>query len=123
MCRIMIVEDDALIAIDLGEVITNAGHQLEGIATSVAAAQKLAEVTRPDLAIMDIRLSEQNCGVELAHELHSRWGIRSIVVTGLPVGGQIDGAAIVAWLGKPVHPEQVLFLIDKHQPPGSQSAA
>jgi DNA-binding response OmpR family regulator len=121
MCKIMIVEDDAMIAIDLAELITNAGHEVQGMAFSVAIARKLAEDTRPDLAIMDIRLSERDHGVALAHELHHRWGVRSIVVTGLPIASQIDGNAVVAWLGKPFHSDQVLFLIDKHRVPRNRT--
>ena len=123
MCNIIIVEDDALLAMDLAEMLTSAGHEVKGMAASAAIAYRLAEDTRPDIAIMDIRLEQGGNGVALAHEFHRRWLISSIIVTGLSIDSQLDGSAIVGWLTRPFHPQQLFFLIDKHSPPGTHPRA
>jgi DNA-binding NarL/FixJ family response regulator len=71
MARILIVEDEALVALDIEQVLRSAGFEVVGIADTQAAA--VAEATRlaPDLILMDITLREGN-GIEAARALGAR---------------------------------------------------
>lgn len=66
MARIIIVEDDLLIADLLEDVLVDAGYDVCGIASNVAEAVDLCDRRRPDLAVLDLRLADGDCGTEIA---------------------------------------------------------
>ena len=70
--RIMIVEDESLVAEDLQSCLARSGYEVVGIADTFDDARQLAELERPDLALLDIRLKGQRDGIELAVELRRR---------------------------------------------------
>src|SRR3954454_258936 len=74
MARILIVEDELLIAEDLKHKLHRLGHTVVGQAmTGEAAVQKVKEV-QPDVVLMDIRLRGKMSGLEAAQrirEVHS----------------------------------------------------
>jgi CheY-like chemotaxis protein len=78
--RILIVEDEPLIALNTQADLETAGHTVVGLAMTSDEAISLAECCRPDLVLMDIRLAEGN-GVEAAQAIHSRWAIPSLFAT------------------------------------------
>jgi len=53
---VIIVEDEFLIAMDLESILEKNGHQVIGIAATVAAALRLLETERPDVAVLDVNL-------------------------------------------------------------------
>ncbi len=55
--KILVVEDDALIAMELAERLTELGYHVLDPARSVEAAEKLIAVERPDLALLDANLA------------------------------------------------------------------
>lgn len=67
--RIMIVEDEGLVAEDLAACIAGFGYEVVGVASSAAAARALAETQKPDLALLDIQLRGEADGIALAQEL------------------------------------------------------
>lgn len=67
--NILIVEDEALLAYQLQDDLTEAGHAVVGCAASAAHALKLAAETRPDLALVDIHLADGPTGVGVAQRL------------------------------------------------------
>lgn len=70
--RIMIVEDESLVAEDLQSCLARSGYEVVGIADTFDDAKHLAEQERPDLALLDIRLKGPRDGIELASELRAR---------------------------------------------------
>jgi DNA-binding response OmpR family regulator len=54
--KILVVEDEFLIALELDETLRAAGFQVLGPATSVSAALELLNVERPDAAVLDVNL-------------------------------------------------------------------
>ncbi len=70
--RIMIVEDEGLVADDLTACIRGFGYEVVGVADTVAAARQLAEATKPDLALLDIQLKGEADGIHLAHDLRKQ---------------------------------------------------
>ncbi len=64
--RLLIVEDESIVAADLADRLAAMGHTIVGIAASGPKAMELAVANRPDLVLMDIRLKGGMDGVELA---------------------------------------------------------
>lgn len=66
--RILIVEDEALVALDLENILREAGFEIVGIVDTEADAVAKAEHLRPDVVLMDIAL-RQGDGISAARQL------------------------------------------------------
>jgi DNA-binding NarL/FixJ family response regulator len=82
--RVLIVEDEMLLALDLEDMLTDAGHSVVGQASDMPQAIALAEKMEGgiDVAIMDVNLARGSNGVETAAVLRQRWNIPSLFVSG-----------------------------------------
>jgi DNA-binding response OmpR family regulator len=69
--RVMVVEDEAILAIDIAEQLTEAGFVVVGPATSVAKALKLVGEVGCDVAVLDVNLRNETAE-PIAHALRSR---------------------------------------------------
>src|SRR5439155_2641327 len=67
--RILIVEDEALIAEELRERLTRLGMTVVGVADSAESAVHAAAHVRPDLVLLDIRLHSERDGIDAAREV------------------------------------------------------
>jgi AmiR/NasT family two-component response regulator len=67
--RILIVEDEYVVASDLQFILENAGYSVIGIAASVSEAQELIEAQKPDVVLLDIFLQGKQTGIDLAGQL------------------------------------------------------
>ncbi len=67
--RILIVEDEAILAADLAQVLTGIGHTVVGIAASGPLAMRIARDTSPELILMDINIHGSLDGIETARIL------------------------------------------------------
>ena len=67
--RIMIVEDEALLALELESEIEAAGHSVIGVAAASKAARQLVEEDRPDFAFVDIHLIDGPTGIDVGRFL------------------------------------------------------
>lgn len=79
--RVLIVEDDRLVALDLHTMLTEFGVEVCGTVHSAEAAFAQAEATLPDLVLMDIRLEGQADGIDAAERLRSQLGIHVVYLT------------------------------------------
>jgi len=68
--RIVIIEDEFIIAIDLKEMLEELGYTVCAIADSYEAGMQLAKKERPDLFLIDISINGKKNGIDLATELH-----------------------------------------------------
>ena len=75
--KILVAEDDVLIALSLQQTLSRFGFEVVGIAAAVSDALCLAQNTRPDLAIFDIQLAGKRDGIEGAALLRSLLDIPS----------------------------------------------
>ncbi len=66
--RILVAEDEALIRLDLAEMLTDAGYEVVGQASNGEQAVEMATELRPDLAIMDIKMPVLN-GISAAEKI------------------------------------------------------
>jgi CheY-like chemotaxis protein len=67
--KVLIAEDDLMIADLAEEVLVDAGYEVCGIARTVAEAVALAHQHKPDLAVLDLRLADGGLGTEIAAQL------------------------------------------------------
>lgn len=79
--KILIVEDEALLALELEFEVEAAGHQVIGTAASRNAAFDLIENGSPEFAFVDVHLNDGPTGIEIGERLHD-CGIPFIFVTG-----------------------------------------
>jgi DNA-binding NarL/FixJ family response regulator len=79
--RIMIVEDDAIVALDLSLLLESRGHRVVGTARSAAEALALADRTRPEIALMDVNLHGPGDGIQAADALSREGGPAVVFVT------------------------------------------
>jgi two-component system, response regulator PdtaR len=79
--RVLIVEDDFLVADEIDRALSDAGFDVVGVAASAHEAMELAESQKPALAVMDVRLAEEGDGIHTALEIFRKFGIRCIFAT------------------------------------------
>ena len=79
--RILIVEDEQIIAADLEAKLLGMGHRVVGSAASGEEAILLAERMRPELVLMDIRIQGGMDGVEAARRIQALTGVPVIFIT------------------------------------------
>jgi DNA-binding response OmpR family regulator len=102
--RILIVEDDLLVASQMEEALTGAGFQIAGIASTGKEALQLAHAQSLTLVVMDIRLAGDLDGIDTALELFRSLGIRCIFASAYSDQEEQRRAAPAAplgWLQKP----------------------
>src|SRR5689334_6274499 len=76
--RILIVEDDLLIASQMETALIDAGFEVTGTASTGKEALHLADTQSPALVVMDIRLAGDRDGIDTALELFRSHGIRCV---------------------------------------------
>jgi CheY-like chemotaxis protein len=67
--KVLIAEDDLMIADLAEEILVSGGYEVCGIARTVAEAVVLAQCHKPDLAVLDLRLADDGLGTEIAAQL------------------------------------------------------
>ncbi len=79
--RILIVEDEWIIANDIKDSLVEMGYRVSGIASSADEALAAAASEGPDLVLMDIVLKGDRDGIDAAREIHERFDIPVIYLT------------------------------------------
>jgi CheY-like chemotaxis protein len=112
--RILVVEDDYFVAMDIERWLLDASFDIVGIAGSADEAIGLAQTLRPDLILMDIRLGGFRDGVEAATRIYSTNGIRCIFVSAFadpPTRSRAAPSNPFGWVEKPFKREDLLRAI------------
>lgn len=79
--RILIVEDESIVALDLRSTLEELGYQVVGTADTGEAAVELAMREHPDIVLMDIRLRGAMDGTEAAEQIRRRYNVPVIYLT------------------------------------------
>jgi CheY-like chemotaxis protein len=79
---VLIVEDEALTAMDFAHMVEDAGGRAAATASSASEAEALAKAISPDVVLMDVRLSGARDGVEAAYAIRTFSQVPIIFVTG-----------------------------------------
>lgn len=112
--RVLIVEDEHIVALGIESAILDAGMQVAGIAATADAAVSLARSTKPNLAVMDIRLAGKRDGVEAALDLFNLFAIRCVFATAYSDAGTRERAAParpLGWISKPYQAQALIRAI------------
>lgn len=111
--KILVVDDDALIAMELGERLTDMGYEVLGPAHSIAEAEAVLARTTPDAALLDASLAGGASSVPLAVTLHAK-GVRVAFCTGYDrVKGAPPELANAPVLTKPVSDNDIKTCLEK----------
>ena len=105
---LLVVEDDPDAAASLTELLTEAGHNVVGPFHSAAAAEAAAALHSIDAALLDINLSGEMTGVELARALTDRWAVRVIFISGDVAAAAKNADMAEALVLKPYNGAQIL---------------
>jgi CheY-like chemotaxis protein len=79
--RILIVEDEILIALELESLLQDLGHDVVGMAASSGDALSLGQELKPDLAFVDIHLADGPTGVDVARHLAAQHQVTVLFMT------------------------------------------
>jgi DNA-binding NtrC family response regulator len=90
--RILIVEDEAIVALDLEERLRRLGYDVVGIVDSCADALASAAELRPDLVLMDIELRDDRDGISAAEQLRAELALPVVFLTAYADAATIDRA-------------------------------
>lgn len=105
---LLVVEDDPDAAASLTELLTEAGHSVVGPFHDAAAAEAAAALHSIDAALLDINLSGEMTGVELAQVLTGRWDVRVIFISGDVAAAARNADMAEALVLKPYNGAQIL---------------
>jgi len=79
--KVLIVEDEVLIALSWAQVVESLGHTVLGVCASLPAAQELTRAGGPDVALVDLRLGGGRCGAKVDEYLNETFGTTALYVT------------------------------------------
>jgi len=107
--KVMIIEDEAIIAMDLHSIVSEMGHEITGIARTRDAAVDMAAKARPDLILADIQLADNSSGIDAVTDIIGQFGeLPVIFITAFPerllTGERPEPAFLIS---KPYSEEQV----------------
>ena len=77
--QIIIVEDEALLVMDLEAMLSDEGHEVIGEAASLAEVEALDVPTTPNLAFVDMQLAQNSSGLDVCRLIHMRWPDTAVV--------------------------------------------
>jgi len=113
--NIMVVEDEAVIAMDLQDRLEKLGYAVPVVAETGAEAIRQAELHNPDLVLMDIRLKGEMDGSEAAEQIHGRLGLPVIFLTAFSDEQTLlkaRGSEPLGYLHKPCHDRELRTAIE-----------
>lgn len=108
---VLLVEDEALIAMQLSMLLEDAGISVCGVAAAAAQAMDLAAKAQPRAAVVDIRLGPGPDGIEVARHLQDLYRCRIIFVSGSGERETVDRARTIegsVFMQKPVDPDALI---------------
>jgi CheY-like chemotaxis protein len=106
--KVLIIEDEPIIALDLENLVTELGHKVVAVAATKDDAVAKAKAERPGLVLADINLGEGGSGIDAVSEILSSFNIPVIFITAYPekllTGERPEPTYLIA---KPFLPETV----------------
>ncbi|MBL0058699.1 MAG: response regulator [Elusimicrobia bacterium] len=97
--KILIVEDERIVAEDLKRFLMKTGYVVTGIAASGEEAIRNVELQRPDLVLMDIRIQGPQDGIEVAERLYAEYNLPVSFLTAYADSATLDRAKVTMPFG------------------------
>jgi CheY-like chemotaxis protein/DNA-directed RNA polymerase specialized sigma24 family protein len=82
--RILIIEDEMLIAVDLSEIVERLGHSVVATVDTAAKAVQAANQERPDLILADIQLADGSSGIDAVKDILASFAVPVVFITAFP---------------------------------------
>mgnify|MGYP001028806170 FL=1 len=108
--RVLIVDDESLIRMDLRDIIESCGHEVVAEGTNGVEALALCKKHKPDIILMDVKMPELD-GIEAAHQIGFHHEAPVVLLTSYSQQDLIDKArdsGVYGYLIKPVREEQLV---------------
>ena len=102
--KILIVEDEILLALYMRDVLIETGHEILGIARTADEAIQCVRAVKPDLAFLNIDLADAVKGTDLARMLRTEFAVPSIIVSGNLHEARAAQGGALGYIGKPCAP-------------------
>lgn len=112
--RILLADDEALIRLDLREMLTEAGHEIVGEAANGQEAVQLAQELHPDIVIMDVKMPVMD-GLTAAQQITEAEIAPVLLLTAYSqqdIVARATEAGVIAYLVKPVREQQLFPAIE-----------
>lgn len=110
--RILIIEDEALVAMELRFVLEDLGHEVVATVADANTARSIAARNDIDLALVDIHLSDGPTGIDLGRELGQERGVTVLFMTANPGMVREGVAGTIGVLSKPTDERAVQTAVD-----------
>lgn len=82
--RILIIEDEPMIAMDIQDIVEESGHSVTGTASTRDEALRLYGETPPDLVLADIQLADNSSGIDAVNDMWADRPVPVIFITAFP---------------------------------------
>ena len=82
--RVMIIEDEPIIAMDIESMVRDLGHDVTGIAVTRDEAVALARKVKPGLVLADIQLADDSSGIDAVKDILAEFTVPVIFITAFP---------------------------------------
>ena len=114
--KVLIVEDEAIIALDIQCALERAGYEVTGIATSGDDAAASLHAKRPDVMVMDIAIEGGREGIRLARGLIRDYGVPLILLADMidtPIAHEASRTAVHGLVIKPFGTSELLDTLNR----------
>jgi CheY-like chemotaxis protein len=122
--RILIIEDEPVIALDIQTTVQRDGHTVVGIAMTRQEAVAIARETRPGLVLADIQLADHSSGLDAVREIMADIDVPVIFITAYPerllIGDRPEPTFLIT---KPFDPDTLAVSIAQALATSGQAAA
>lgn len=108
--RILIVEDEIFVAMDIERVLADAGYHVAAIAAD--SNEALAAAEGVDLAFVDLNLRDGPTGPELARQMARTYGIKIVYVTANPAQIETPADTALGFIRKPFRDTAILSAVN-----------
>lgn len=112
--KVMIIEDEVIIALDIKSIVESLGHKVAGIARTRTEAAVLAASTNPELILADISLADGSSGIDAVKDILATADVPVIFITAFPerllTGVRPEPTYLIT---KPFSPATVAATIDQ----------
>ncbi|WNO54913.1 response regulator [Stakelama saccharophila] len=82
--RVLVIEDEPIIAMDLETIVRDQGHEVTGVAVTRDEAVALAMEDRPGLVLADIQLADDSSGIDAVKDILAEFNVPVIFITAFP---------------------------------------
>ena len=112
--KILIVEDESIVALDIKRILTNLQYEVTNMASDYFSAIESVEKNKPDIILMDVNLGKGKDGIETAKEIQINYNIPIIYITAYSDENTINRAIStnpMGYLLKPFKKDEIKSII------------